>query len=250
MKLLNTITLCVSLISFAAAAQEEIETDRPDQTENSALVPKGRFQFETGLKHEQTASNEMELTAPEILSKYGLHENIELRLITEFAYNKTEETESYGLQELKIGTKIKINDEEGVIPAVSFIAQFQIPKVEAKGFKSQHIAPELRLVMRNKLSEKSDLGYNAGVKWDGISPQPQYFYTIAPNLKITDKLQAFAESFGNFSVDHRGEQWIDGGLSLRLNPDVQLDLALGWECTKKDGEYHHFFEAVGFSIRI
>ncbi|GGF28348.1 transporter [Flavobacterium limi] len=236
-----------ALFSLAVQAQE-IETDRPDQTENSALVPKGRFQFETVIMHEQTGKHESEFMLPEVLGKYGLGNAVELRLTTEFLYDKGE-TDTYGLHALQVGTKIKILENEGTVPAISLITQLQLPKVESPEFRTEHLAPEIRLVLRNELSDKADVGYNTGIRWDGNSTQPEYFYTFAPNFKLTDKLQAFVESFGYFQVAHHGHQWADGGLAFKLNDDLQLDFAAGYELTKTEG-YHHFFESVGFSLRI
>lgn len=123
MKALYVLLLHLVFISHAVNAQQEFETDRPDQTENSALVPEGRFQFETGFQHEQTSYSEREFTAPAIFSKYGLTEHIELRLTTAFIYASRNETEVYGMQQLKIGTKIKIFEETESLPAFSFIGQ-------------------------------------------------------------------------------------------------------------------------------
>nr|WP_294781289.1 transporter [uncultured Flavobacterium sp.] len=241
-------TVFLILFSFSISAQQNIQTDRPDQTENTALVPKGRFQFESGIKHEQTASDELELELPEFLFKYGLSKRVELRLEGQFSYEKAEE-ENFGLYALQAGTKIKILPEKNGFPAVSFITQFQIPGIEASEFRTLHVAPELRVMLRNTLSKKVDLGYNAGVRWDGNSLQAEYFYTISPNVKLTDKLHVFVESFGNFPAAHHGHQWADGGMALRLGSDLQLDFALGMELSKTEG-YHHFFESVGVSFRI
>jgi hypothetical protein len=249
MKLKLLIPTLFYFCSFTMIAQEEIETDRPDKTENSALVPKNMFQFEAGISHEQNSKNEVEFQLPTVLSKYGFNERIELRLIASFAYSSEYKSEQYGLKELQAGAKIKILDEQYGFANLSLIAQLQIPKVESSNFTTQHLAPELRAALRNTLSQDIDLGYNVGLKWDGTSGQPQYFYTIAPNFKISKNLQAFVENYGYFPISSHAEEWIDGGLALHINPNVQLDFAMGVELSRTEN-YHHFFEAVGLSFRI
>src|SRR4051812_23805093 len=70
-------------IVFAQEPLEKIETDRPDQTESPAIVPKRWFQFESGVIREAYAYNTL-YTLPTLLSKYGVSKKLELRLITEY----------------------------------------------------------------------------------------------------------------------------------------------------------------------
>ena len=67
-----------------------IEIDRPDQTECPSIVPKGIFQMENGLNFEKKDSNSNFYLLPTTLWKVGINENLELRLITEFAIENTE----------------------------------------------------------------------------------------------------------------------------------------------------------------
>lgn len=250
MQLMKNI-VCLSfllLACFCGNAQQNIQTDRPDQTENTALVPKGRFQFESGVKHEQASSDELEVELPEFLARYGLSKRVELRLQGQFMYEKADR-ETFGLHELHAGAKIKILSEKNGCPAVSLMGQLQIPGIEAGSFQTHHAAPEVRVLLRNTLSKKVDLGYNAGVRWDANTMQASYSYTFSPNIKLSDQLHAFVESFGDFPVLRHGHQWADGGMALRLGSDLQLDFSLGMELTKTEG-YHHFFESVGVSFRI
>lgn len=80
--------LIALFIGAAASAQdstavEAIQTDRPDQTETPALVPRGMFQMENGFSFEDAGNGNESIVAPSSLLKYGLNDNFELRLILE-----------------------------------------------------------------------------------------------------------------------------------------------------------------------
>ena len=235
--------------STSSFCQSSIETDRPDQTETSFIVPKNKFQAETGIKHEKTDKGENEYTLPTSLLKFGLSEILELRVILEFGYSETEKGIESGLKPVIVGTKVKLFDEKGIVPAASLLAQFQLPKVASSDFKAAHLAPEFRLLMQNKLSDASDLGYNVGAEWDGLSCQPEYIFTISPNYDITKKLKAFVETYGFLQSRHHAEQWVDGGFSYLLSDNMKLDISGGYELTHTSN-YHNFFESIGFSFRI
>lgn len=245
----NLIFIVVLVFSTSCFCQSIIETDRPDQTETSSIVPKNKFQAETGIKHEKTDEEENEYVLPTSLLKFGLSDALELRVILEYGYVKNKEGIENGLKPLIVGAKVKLFDEKGIFPATSLLGQFQLPKVASSDFKVSHLSPEFRLLMQNKLSESSDLGYNLGAEWDGFSCQPEYIYSISPNYDITKKLKAFVETYGFLQSKHHAEQWVDGGLSFLLSDNLKLDVSGGYELTHT-ANYHNFFESIGFSFRI
>src|SRR5690606_11110122 len=77
--------LFVSQITFSQEGLSigEMITDRPDETEAPYLVSKGYFQIETGTfyrKYENSSIKLEELGYNTTLLRYGLLENLELRL--------------------------------------------------------------------------------------------------------------------------------------------------------------------------
>jgi len=74
--------------TFVAQINEPIQADRPDQTETPAIVPRGMFQVETGFTFQKNDEISKTNTLPTALWKYGVNENFELRLITEFISEK------------------------------------------------------------------------------------------------------------------------------------------------------------------
>jgi len=244
--------IVVALISSCCAScysQTSIETDRPDQTETTATVPAGRFQAEIGFLHEKQGEDERAFEVPVALLKFGISSNVELRLGLEVANEKEQEEISNGLKPLRLGSKFKIYEEQGFWPAVSILAEAALPKLASSDFKLENVAATARLLFQNTLSESVEIGYNAGLEWDGDSSRPEYLYSISPNYEINEHLTAFAEAYGYFQKNHHAEQWIDGGFSILLSDAVQLDFSAGYELTHTQ-HFHNFFESVGFSFRI
>ena len=65
-------------------AAQTINTDRPDQTESSAVVPAGSLQWECGFSSTWTPTfggTVRELAVPNSLFRVSLHEKFELRVV-------------------------------------------------------------------------------------------------------------------------------------------------------------------------
>jgi len=251
---MKTATFALSIFLMAtmssyAQSQSPIETDRPDQTETTSLVPVGRFQGEMGVEHEQTESNGRDFLIPTALLKFGLFEFLELRTVLEFANSQSEDGIEKGLKPLEIGVKVKLFEEKGLLPAASLIAQVKLPKMASPDFKVDHAAPEFRLLLQHTLSDASNLGYNLGARWDGSSTDPEYLYTVSPSYDLSKKVRVFGEAYGFIQSKHHATQWIDGGFSILLSDNFQIDISSGYELTHTAG-FHNFFEAAGFSFRI
>jgi hypothetical protein len=230
-------------------SQEEIDTDRPDQTETPTIVPTGRFQMENGFEHQQNGKKERTLTLPTSLWKFGISKNLELRLTTEFIHDKMEDSTVYGLKPILIGFKVKLFEEKGILPQTSFITHLLIPKLASRDLQASYLATELRFLFQNSLSEDIDLGYNIGVQWDGKSADPVYAYTFSPNIAITKKLKAYGEAYGFLPQHASAEHWIDGGFIFLITKDIQIDIAAGYELTTHSN-FHQYFETLGISFRI
>jgi len=238
------------LLPVAAFAQEEpIETDRPDQTETAAIVPKGMFQAETGFSHKKTAPHDSEFELPETLWKFGLNNRLELRLMTTVLYSKAADSAAFGLEPVTVGLKVNLWEENGMLPETSLIVHMKLPKAASKKFEAQYLPPEIRLLFQNEINDNIDLGYNLGVSWDGQTAEPEYAYTFSPDFKMTDKASAYIESFGYIPDAKHADHWIDGGFKYLITKNVQIDLSGGYELSSHQ-KHHKYFESIGFSFRI
>lgn len=247
MKTKTTLLLFFVSTVFMAQNQEPIQTDRPDQTETPALVPKGMFQVETGFSVQKNDANSNTQTLPSTLWKYGVNDHFELRLITEFTNEKVFDEKVSGFNPMLIGCKIKIADEKGIVPKTSFIGHIALPNAASKEFKSEFFAPEFRFVMQHTLSKKMSFSYNLGAEWDGFSPEPTFIYTVATGYSITEKIGSYIEFFGFAPQQQTANHNFDGGFTYLISPNVMVDASAGVGINENAPDYYW---ALGFSFRL
>lgn len=246
---MKTLKIIFLLTPLLVSSQEikPLETDRPDQTETPAIVPRGMFQSESGFSYQEDDAVSKSYVLPSTLWKYGVNDNFELRLITEFSIEGNSEEKDFGLKPISIGCKIKISEEKGFWPKTSFIGHISIPNLASNKFKSEYLAPEFRFTMQHSLSEKSYLGYNLGAEWDGFSSQPTFIYTLVTGRSITNKIGAYIEVFGFSPQNEVAYHSFAGGFTYLFSNNFMVDLSGGKGISKTAPLYYY---ALGISFRI
>lgn len=232
--------LCLFLIviSVSVKAQDAypgLVTDRPDQTESSAVVPLKAFQIETGFMMETDHTDVFENRSfawNTTLVRYGLLHNLELRLGMEYLGSHTDHLISgsgsaSGLGPLYTGLKINVLEEAGAVPEVAFLAGLTLPFLASEAFQPQYTAPDMRIAVSHTLSEMLSLAYNLGAEWDGDSAVPGYFYSAALGIGVTGNLGMFVETYGLLYGDGDAEHMLDAGFTYLVLPDLQVDLSAG-----------------------
>ncbi len=238
-----------SIINLQLFGQElpSIQTDRPDQTESPFTVPKKHFQIETGVSFERIDGENKLYTYPTILVKYGINENFELRLIPEYVTSHTQSTKYSGITPVTVGFKVRLAEEKGILPMLSFLGHLSIPSLASKNFKATWYAPSFRLSMQHTLSQKISLGYNLGAEWNGETPEPAFIYTLTTGYSISERLSSYIECYGFLIQKSTGDHRVDGGLSYLLKKNMMLDISGGVGLNKYAPRW---YVALGFSIRL
>ncbi|WP_035668907.1 transporter [Flavobacterium sp. 83] len=224
-----------------------IQTDRPDQTECPFITPKNYFQLENGFIYEKNNTNSTEIVVPTILTRFGINDHLELRLITEYVIEKNSSDKISGFNPILIGFKTRLLEETGIIPAASFIAHISIPKVGSENFKSQFYTPEFRFTMQHTISDKQSLSYNLGAEWNGETAEPTFIYTFTTGYSITEKIGGYIEFYGYIPQLEKPDHRFDAGLTCLFNPNHQLDISGGLGLSKSSPKY---FAALGYSFRF
>jgi hypothetical protein len=130
--------------------------------------------------------------------------------------------------------KVGLRDGDGLDPAVALLASAVVP-VGHPDFRAAGVDPELRVALAHELGGAFSLGYNVGGAWvttasGGTEPShAEGLYTLTVGRSFGGRIGAFVELFGNVapSAAHPSSHAIDGGLTLGLRPNVQLDAAVG-----------------------
>ncbi|HET8809242.1 MAG TPA: transporter [Flavobacteriaceae bacterium] len=248
-------------LCLAAKAQETEEnygaiiTDRPDQTESPNLVSTGFLQIETGFAFEEASTsnfNEKTTTYNATLLRYGLLDNLELRLGFDFSETETKLKNglgtnlSSGMSPLYAGFKIGVTEEKGMLPKIGFLGGVLLPFTAADAFRPTYTGGEFRFAFAHTLSDKWSLSYNTGVSWNGTTPNASYLYSLVWGYAFTEKLSAFAEVYGSFPEDEKAQHLADAGLTYLISNNFQLDLAAGTGISTDQD----FFVGIGASLRL
>ena len=236
LKYLFTLAISCSIATIGSAQKSEIVTDRPDQTEAPSLVPAGGLQIETGFIYEQDDNvniHNKNITYNTTLLKYGVNQNFELRLISEYLGERTDmdqETLSNvkGISPLALGVKIRLADERGFWPQAALIGHINV-KTGSREFTPKYTAADFRFTFAHTLSDKFSLSYNAGAEWSGEdeTPEATFLYTASLAYEITDKLGAFIETYSFFPEGQGADNRFDGGLTYKFSPVIQWDISGG-----------------------
>jgi len=256
--------LFVLVFTMTVNAQDEtiekkygtIITDRPDQTESSALMPKRFLQVETGALYETLELNNIKsktTTFNTTLLRYGLLDNLELRVgfsnsevKQEFNGNNLSGVAS-GFSPLSIGVKIGVAEEKGFLPEIAFLSHINFPFLASQDFKTKSTSIDFRFSFAHTLSEKSSLGYNIGMFWDGDITTANYIYTIAYGYSISDKVGTFLEIYGDLPEDSHFNHLWDAGFTYLINDNIQLDISGGTGLTQNVQDLHL---SAGISFRL
>jgi hypothetical protein len=246
---------CFIILSFLVhhgilAQKGKIDTDRPDQTESAATVPKNYFQAEIGFNKENTFYENYDLVHPTTLLKYGFKQwelRVEATARSSYEHLIPNPRWTSGLEPVEIGVKAALWEEKKWIPKTSFIAQFGLPILSSKAYQTDHIAPTFRLTMQNSLSSRIALGYNIGAEWDGFSSTPIWLYTFAPGFDLGEKWYAYIEAFGFIQKNEPSQHNIDGGIAYYISRDVKIDVSSGFGISNAAPK--NYF-ALGLSFRV
>lgn len=255
MKKVQNILKIVCLLPIAAMAQNEnMETDRPSESYSPTVVLKNRFQIEAGFRKEHDnngGEGSDEYLYPSASLKYGLTKKLEVRVLVEeeadYNFKPEKHKTAGGLQPIKVGFKYNLVDKKGLLPKISVIARADIPKLASRDFKSDFVAPFFRLAMENSLSKKLSLVYNIGEEWQEDDVHGEFFYSISPQLEITDKFKIFAEASGYVSKEQTPKNTFDAGFLYQVTPNLQFDIFGGAAISENAPD--NFIE-LGISFRL
>ena len=243
------ISMLFVLFSILGNAQilPSIQTDRPDQTECPFIVPTNYFHFENGFSYQKNNDNSSEIIAPTVLTRFGINDHFELRLITEYLKNSDYKEKISGINPVLIGFKTRLFEEKGIMPTTSFIVHLAIPKLASTSYKTQFYAPEFRFTMQHTISKKQSLSYNIGAEWNGENAEPTFVYTLTTGYSFSEKVSGFIELYGFIPQLEKPDHRLDLGLNYLINPNHQLDFSGGFGLSETSPKY---FVSIGYSFRF
>jgi hypothetical protein len=240
-------------------SQEEIETDRPDQTECASVAQPGSVQLETGFLYTNDKVEEIAGRTEMTLFNYGttllrigVFKQTEFRLeagqyeTTDYR-NDAGSSRIEGFSPFVIGTKIAVCEEKGILPKIAFIGHLQLPVGNEKLITKDEVLPSFSFSLAHTLSERFSLGYNLGMEWGSGSTVPVYFYTLTVGAGIAEKCEVFIETFGDFSKGQLPQSYFDLGAGYLPRKNLKFDVSGGIALNENSAD---LFLSAGFSIRL
>lgn len=247
MKITPGFLLFIALAFPFISVAQQMQTDRPNETESPNSVTTHHLQVENGISFEQD-DNEKTYEIPEVVMRYGVFKNAEIRIESALKINHETTQNDFGISPVVIGAKYHLANHKGaLIPDIGVLARISIPWMADKGFQEEYYSPEIRLLAQHELSKVTHLGYNAGIHWLSDSAKAEYIYSVSADHSVTKKLKLFIETFGFAVSDHHARNSADTGLLYLVNKNLQLDFILGSGIMRTDANK---FAELGLSFRI
>lgn len=241
---------------FAFTQTDKIISDRPSNSFVPYTISKDYIQSETGFHLNSIKINSTKrdrfITHPQLLLKYGLLENLELRTLTEFS--SLYESNSYGdnnvtgLSNIQIGAKYFMVKNKKWRPAIGVVAHYSFNNLRTNGLGKDTInGANLRVAFENRITDKIALVYNAGITVERFGGRRTYVYSLSPRFQLDEDFNLFVELFGNAWKNRKPFNSLHSGLSYFVNDDLKLDAAIGIGFSKI---YPDRFCSIGISYRF
>ncbi len=230
-----------------------IVTDRPDFTESAATVPAGMMQAEGGYTYAR-AGSVRDQSVGEVLARNATGARTELRLgLNSYSITSAPGARAAGLEDASVGGKVRLLDgAEGFAPTrpdVSLIVATSVP-TGSHAYGENAWQPEAKLVVGYQLTER--LAWTSNFNYAAASEGGRRFGQGAASTSLgfgaTDRVGSYLEYFVIAPETRGGDasHVLNGGLTLLLTDDFQLDARLGRAIGAPDAGH---FVGVGISRR-
>ncbi len=226
----KTIILAVSiLMACLCHAQDELPTvvpDRPGNTWGTEVTPLHKLIWDNGIGFESTPEGTHTMTLNTTILRYGIFENMELRVGTDFEMSKDGEAlkSTFGIKPLCVGTKLKVYEGTRILPSIGLLAELTSPHIGSKELLPSHLAPSMYLLFEHTVTNWFGICYNVGEKWDGESATPTTYLALSFNFSFNDNLGAFVETYNYLHPENENQYMTEIGFTWLVSRRVQLDI--------------------------
>lgn len=227
--------------------QPEINTDRPDVTESSVVVPRGSLQIENGAAWTSDhGSHSVDLS--ETLIRFGILNNTELRFVLpDYFDNLGGPRPRSGFGDLAFGLKRQLGPLPGDVDLAVIIA-VSLPTGQS-GVTSGGYDPFIKFPWSKELKDGWSVGGQESLFWNtegnrrnGLWEPTQYL-----EKQIAKPLDLFVEYAGDYVQHGPSRQLLHFGAAYKRTPVYQVDFHFGFGLNPSTP--NHFF-AVGYSFRL
>lgn len=240
----KTITFLLATIFTInnVSAQQDIQTDRPDQTEGVFIVKKNSLQLESGLMFTKNKQVSNSLLAPNTLIKYGIHKKFEAQLV----FDALQQDNNFGVLPISLGFKANLIKEKNIVPEISLIGRVQVKGLGSSQYAIQKSLPMFVFAFKNTLSKIYSIEYNWGMQWNETT-SPSHTFSISAGADASKKLSLYAEVFNTTESNDFFNIGVDFGGMYTLSSNWIIDSGLGKYINNDEQDY---FFTLGFTTRL
>lgn len=237
---------------------KEMETDRPDATENAYTVEPGHFQMETDLfKHFSNKKSDV-ISSGNIFNlgnyKFGLTERMDIQLVIPgYVNNITRERNSKkiisrmaGFDDITIRLKYNIWGNAGGTTALAVIPFLSLP---TSSFSNNGIQGGIIFPFGVELKQGLDFGTQLGMEIvnEDDNYRSNFLYSFTFGKSVSNKIDVFAEAFTLYSPYlNNTEIFIDGGIIFSFSKNFNIDAGFNYGIKKNADKV--FFTGLSFRL--
>ena len=210
-----------------------INTDRPDQSDGTYVLPQNKFQIEEGI---YSAENNFQNN---LMLRFGISKSTEFRLLSDFC--KTED--SRGLMPLGLSFKQRIVQQNKILPSITFVGYMRVGQLGSNDYLTTENPIDFKFAFQNDLNDKFSLCYNLGTS----TTLNHLNYTINLGYAPTEKISLFGEYFSDLVKEEIPSRNFDLGILYLLNQNLQIDIAYGSSILSEQNEN---YLTTGMSYRF
>ena len=244
--------------------------DRPDFTEAAATVGRGVVQLEFGYTYEYDRpeggrGGVWTHSLGEPLLRIGvLGERLELRLgLSPVSVGAGADGRSFtetGMEDLYLGTKLLLTEQEGLRPAMAVLPQVTVP-TGSDAFTSDRTLPGVNFIYGWDLSEDVSLAGSTQVNRalsdaggggprGGAAEYAEWAQSAVAGFSVGARAGVYAEWFAFFHAEAdgtRAEHYANGGFTWSFSDDLQWDIRAGVGLNESATG---FFTGTGLVVRF
>ncbi|MFL6708530.1 MAG: transporter [Massilia sp.] len=221
----------------AASADDNINPDRPDFVESSAVVGKGRFQVETSFGYERGSRDGVRerQTATPTLLRFGISDTAEFRVETDgwvHSWTRGADTsDATGMADTSLGIKWRLQEGKDGAPALGVLVDAALP-TGASRLGSGGVRPSLRGVAEWELPQDFSLAAMPGLAVQRSDAGQRFtsgIFAVSLGKEFNERVHGFVELAAPQIAHARdgGTQLsFDFGAAYLINKNVQVDAAL------------------------
>jgi hypothetical protein len=252
--------------------EQPLATDRPDFTEASSTVGRGRAQLEFGYTYSCDDEDGVRVRAhsfPETLLRVGMiAEWFEFRIQWNYGIERTTDagltSTISGPEDLYLGVKLWLTEQDGWFPEMALVPQMTVPTAPEFADLSPLLFPPTRAFGAGEVLpgvnwlygwDVGEIGYIAGSTQvnRALDESGLYYEEFAQSITVgyswTEKLTQYTEWFAFFphgAIIATPEHYLNGGYTYLVNNNFQLDARVG--CGLNDAATD-FFAGAGAAYR-